>query len=97
MSNQRDITALVELLPTEGGGRTGPTPSDFLACTIETAAGNFDCRLYLDGAPLSPGERRTLGIRLLDASAALEVLKPGTCFYLWSCGRIGGGSVLTRP
>ena len=97
MNARQDFTASIELLLTERCGRRRPTPSDFLACVIETEDGNFDCRLWLEGSPLSPGDCRTLGIGLLDATTALKVLKPGTRFYLRSGERIGSGYVLTRP
>jgi hypothetical protein len=87
-----DVTAIVALLPSDQGGRAGPTPADWFGCVLTAAGRNFDVRLQL-GTPLRPGEVRRVAITFLDPAAALSALGPGTPFGLWEGGEIGLGRI----
>src|SRR4051812_13245256 len=87
-----DAVAIVALLPSDQGGRAGPTPADWFGCVLGVAGRNFDVRLLLD-APLRPGEARRVGLAFLNPEAARSTLGPGASFSLWEGREIGLGRI----
>lgn len=52
-----DIIAEIKFIPTNGGGRKGGTPSNFLNCIFVFQENNYDCRLLLDDiGSIFPGD-----------------------------------------
>lgn len=86
-----DATALVALLPTDQGGRLGPTPPEWFGCVLTTVNGSYDVRMMLD-QPLKPGMTRRVRLSFLYREAALE-MSPGVTFGLWEGREIGFGRI----
>ena len=92
------ILAEVRLLPTEAGGRKGPTPSDIFVCQIGGGGEYFEMRMDLRGiGSLSPGMTARVPIRFSRPEYVLLWIQVGTEFSLresGESGKIGGGKVL---
>ena len=86
-----DATAVVALLPTDQGGRLGPTPPEWFGCVLTTASRNYDVRLLLE-QPLEPGMTRRVRLAFLDREAAFG-MSPGLVFGLWEGREIGFGRI----
>jgi hypothetical protein len=91
-----DAIAVVALLPTDQGGRAGPTPDQWFGCVLATSRGKYDVRLKLDRA-LAPGSTRRVAVYFLDPANARPGLTPGTQFDLWEGGTIGFGRIEAVP
>jgi len=87
-----DAIAAVALLPTDQGGRAGPTPDEWFGCVLAMSSGKYDVRLKLDRA-LVPGSTRRVAVYFLDPANAKRGLAPGTQFDLWEGGTIGFGRI----
>lgn len=87
-----DAIAIVALLPSDQGGRNGPTPDRWFGCVMFVGDEKFDVRIALD-APLAPGSTRRVGLQFLDPRSALGVLSPGIGFSLWEGREIGFGRI----
>src|SRR4051794_36896621 len=87
-----DAIAVVALLPTDQGGRAGPTPEKWFGCVLTIGGQNYDVRLELDRPPV-PGAARRVALHFLDPRSALAGATPGTPFDLWECGTIGFGRI----
>jgi hypothetical protein len=83
------------LYPPEKGGRREPITREGFGCPckLEGKEGTFaDCRLFLNGQQISPGETKRVGIRFSFDPAAPTFRAAGK-FYLWD-GRIIGEAVI---
>lgn len=92
-----ELIADVTLYPTEQGGRKGPTPPDWFGCPCFVSKEHldrWDCRILLQGMPLSPGETRRVGMVFLSPDLAIPALREAGKFYLWDGHFIGEGVVV---
>lgn len=89
-----DITATLNLFPTEAGGRLGPTPSDKFSCVMVIDEMNFDVRIYLDGiGSIYPSQTVRVPVRFLDWEHAEKLCSVGKRIFLRE-GRIIGDGVI---
>jgi hypothetical protein len=92
------ILAEVRLLPTEAGGRKGPTPPDVFVCQIGSSGEYFEMRWDLSEiGSLSPGSTARVPIRFSRPEYVLPWMRVGAEFSLTESresGKIGGGKVL---
>jgi hypothetical protein len=92
------IIAEVWLLPTEAGGRKGPTPPDIFVCQIGNGGEYREKRMDLSGmGSLSPGSTVRVPIRFSCPEYVLPWIGVGTEFSFSEAGesgKIGGGEVL---
>lgn len=92
-----DIIAKVHFLPTELGGRKGPTPSDRFSCPFVFEGEYFDCVTFLgDIGSIAPGSTVTLPIWFLSPTMIKPRLNVGSVFDLWELGVIANGTVTER-
>jgi hypothetical protein len=90
-----DIIAEVHFLPTESGGRKGPTPSNRFGCPLLFESELFDCVMFLDNIDsISPGSTVTLPIWFLSPDLIKPRLSVGSDFGLWEIGVIANGKVV---
>ena len=90
-----EIIAEVTFLPTNLGGRRGPTPPDHFGCPLQIAKHLFDCRLLLAGiGAVSPGQTVTVPIKFLQPELVAPHLHEGAEFELWERGTIAKGHVV---
>ena len=92
--SRADAIADITLLPTEEGGRAGPTAPGSFACLVVVDGQKFAVRFDL--APmerLSPGTTRSVSMRFLDPVRAEKVFKAGTRFDLREGRMIGQGLI----
>jgi hypothetical protein len=92
-----ELVADVTLYPTEEGGRKTPTSPDWFGCPCFTSKEHlegWDCRILLQGVPLSPGETRRVGMVFLSPDLAVLALRKAGKFYLWEGHAIGEGVVV---
>jgi hypothetical protein len=95
VSFRADILAEVHLLPTENGGRRGPTPADKFGCPVGIGSEFFDMRIDLSGiGSLSPGQTARVPIKFLRPDFVLPLLRVGSEFTLWEGRTIGHGRVI---
>ena len=92
MKLEPDIVAMVELAPTEKGGREGPTPDRKFGCIMVVNGQNHDVRLRLD-RPFQPGSSRRVGVDFLCPDLALSHIRVGDAFVLREMRTIGTGVV----
>jgi hypothetical protein len=88
----------VTLYPAEMDGRTEPIAREGFGCPcmLDEKSNTFaDCRLFLSGQHISPGETKRVGIRFSFDPAALLFRSAGK-FYLWD-GRVIGEAVVAVP
>lgn len=99
MSNiQPNLIADVTLYPTNQGGRKGPTGPEWFGCPCmvdKDSSASWDCRLLLQGRPMSPGETRRVGISFLSQEKVAQIFRAAGKFYLWERGIIGEAIVVT--
>jgi hypothetical protein len=94
MRNAPDALVTVHLLPSEQGGRRGPTPDKTYGCIMMIDGVNLDIRFRLDGVgPLQPGTTRDVGIDFLNPEAAKPHLRIGETFRLREASVIGNGTI----
>jgi hypothetical protein len=90
-----DIIAEVHFLPTELGGRKGPTPSERFGCPFLFEGEYFDCVMFLDDVgSIAPGSTATLPIWFLSPSKIKPRLNVGSAFDLWELRVIANGTVM---
>jgi hypothetical protein len=90
-----DILAEIELLPTEKGGRRGPTSCDKFGCPVGIAGEFFDMRIDLSSiGSLSPGQMARVPMAFLRPDFLLPLLHVGSEFTLWEMRTIGYGRVI---
>ena len=90
-----NLIADVTLLPTDEGGRRGPTPADWFGCVCVVDGAMHDCRIDLSATgPVAPGDQVRLPFRFLVPSAVLPRLAVGAAFDLWEMGTIGHAVVV---
>ncbi len=95
VSFRADILADVRLLPTETGGRRGPTPADEFGCPIGVGTEFFDMRIDLSSTgSLSPGQSARVPMAFLRPDFVLPLLQVGSEFTLWEGKTIGHGRVV---
>lgn len=94
MNISPDIIAIVELYPTEEGGRNSPTPPHQFRCIFVLGDENYDCLLSLGktGA-LYPGHTYEIPIKFLRPDLIVESLTVGRKFYLRDLRLIAEGEV----
>jgi hypothetical protein len=97
---QPDITAEIELYPTEAGGRTRPLRSSsvhYFGCPIAFEGQMFDARFDLSevGVEIAPGHTAKLNAKFLWPELIKPRLKVGDRFLLWEGKFIGKGRVLS--
>ena len=86
------------LYPTEMGGRIEPLTLEGvgLPCRLtEKSEPFYDCRLFLNGQHIAPGETKRVCIRFSFAAAA-PLFRAAGKFYLWD-GRNIGEAVVVPP
>jgi hypothetical protein len=79
----------------ERGGRKEPIAREGFGCPcrLDKTSDTFaDCRLFLSGQEIAPGETKRVGVRFLVEPAAVLFRTAGK-FYLWD-GRIIGEAVV---
>jgi hypothetical protein len=84
------------LYPPERGGRREPITRDGFGCPckLEDGSDTFaDCRLYLSGQQITPGETKRVGIRFSYEPAA-PLFRAAAKFYLWDGRNIGEAVVV---
>ena len=92
-----ELIADVTLYASDGGGRKGPTSSEWYGCPCMVSKDRlvgWDCRILLRGTPLSPGETRRLGMVFLSPDKAVPILREARKFYLWEGGFVGEAVVI---
>lgn len=80
----------------EKGGRKEPITREGFGCPckLDKNRDTFaDCRLFLNGQHISPGETKRVGIRFSFDPAA-SVFRAAGKFYLWDGRAIGEASVV---
>lgn len=90
------LIADVTLYPTGQGGRRGPTQSDWFSCLCKVRredANAWDCRILMQGNPLSPGETRRAGVIFLSGERAASIFRIAGKFFLWELRIIGEANV----
>jgi len=98
MGRTPDIIADVTLLAAAKGGRASPTPPTYLGCPAKIGNEYFDCRIYLDGRAMAPGEsRQKLKIYLLSPKFTKGLLKVGNTIALWEGKEIGSATIVGIP
>lgn len=90
-----DFVADVRLATTDQGGRAGPILSSPFSCIMVLNGSNHDVRIRLD-PPWALGERRQVGVYLLDPSTA-DKLHAGSTFVLREVRTIATGTVVEVP
>jgi hypothetical protein len=91
------LIADVTFYPTEHGGRSVPTGPDWFGCPCKVHKEDvnaWDCRILLQGQPLSPGDTRRVGMVFLSGEKAASILREAGKFYLWELGIIGEARVI---
>jgi hypothetical protein len=91
------LIADVTLYPTGNGGRRGPTPSEWFGCPCKVNRDDlqgWDCRILLQGQPMSPGDTRRVGFIFLSPEQAVDIFRAAGTFYLWEGGIIGEAKVV---
>ncbi|HEY1561091.1 MAG TPA: hypothetical protein VGF71_09410 [Caulobacteraceae bacterium] len=86
------------LYPPAMGGRREPITREGFGCPCrldETGDTFADCRLYLSGQRIQPGETKRVGIRFSFDPAA-PLFRSAGKFYLWD-GRNIGEAVVVSP
>lgn len=87
------IKAAIALIPTEAGGRKGPTPKDNWRCILKLNDEYMDCLMTLaPGHVIFPGGRGEVEIQFLDPKRAM-LFTSGATFEVWEGGVIGTGMV----
>jgi hypothetical protein len=90
-----DILAEVSLLPSNSGGRKGPTPAEWFGCPMQVDGTYFDARIDLSEiGSLSPGQTVRAPLRFLSPENALPLFSIGKSFALWEGRVIGSATVL---
>jgi hypothetical protein len=90
-----DLIVDVTLYSMTEGGRHHPIVGEWFGCPCKLRKDDFDardCRLLLNGQPMSPGETRRLGIKFLSDDSA-PIFRDAGRFYLWE-GKIIGEAVV---
>jgi hypothetical protein len=93
------LIADVTLYPAEQGGRGVPTGPDWFGCPCKIRkddVGSWDCRILLQGQPLSPGDTRRVGMIFLSGEKAAGILREAGKFFLWELGIIGEATVIAE-
>jgi hypothetical protein len=89
-----DILARVSFLQGSQGGRTQPTPANYLGCICVIKGQNFDCRLLLANiGPIRPGETSVVPIKFLNTTMVRAYLTEGTHFLLKEASVIATGEI----
>lgn len=86
----------VTLYTSDRGGRSEPIAREGFGCPckLEDNSNTFaDCRLFLGGQQIAPGETKRVGIRFSYEPAA-SVFRSAGKFFLWD-GRVIGEAVVT--
>ena len=90
MRNAPDALITVRLLPSEQGGRQGPTPDRIFRCIMVIDGVNLDVRLNLDRqGSLQPGMIRDVEINFLNPEFAKFHVRAGEEFQLRETSIIG--------
>ena len=92
MKQDPDAVVVVALLPSDQGGRSGPTRPGVFACIMVVDGVNLEVRLRPDG-PLLPGTTRRVGLDFLRPWAAHEHLHVGSEFRIREAREIGSGLI----
>lgn len=90
-----DAVVELRLLPSDAGGRAGPTPAGWWGCPLSIDGDLFDARFDLSemGAML-PGESRVVPVKFLCADLVRLRLIVGHELRVWEGGIIGDAKVL---
>ena len=94
MKNSPDALVTVSLLPTERGGRQGPTPAAAFGCIMTIGGQNLDVGFRLEHVgPLRPGMIADLEVNFLDSEHAKNSITVGQEFSLREAKIIGHGTI----
>jgi hypothetical protein len=89
-----DALVRIRLLPTDAGGRQGPTPDRWFGCIFAYQGEMYDCRLILEeSGSLFPGSEAIVPIQFLNPGV-VSYLRQGSRFELWEGKIIGEGEVV---
>jgi translation elongation factor EF-Tu-like GTPase len=90
-----ELEAAVWLYSASQGGRTQPTPKDFLGCLFELDGEFYECRLLLGSVgSVPPGSRFQVPIKLLRADLLDGLLSLDKRFFIREGGqKIGEGKI----
>jgi hypothetical protein len=95
VGNQRgDVVVSLNMLPTDSGGRRGPTPAGHFNCLMTIDEQNFDVRLHLESVGgISPGQKTRVPISFLNLKLARKHCSVGKRFSLRETKVIGDGVI----
>lgn len=95
MGNQGgDVVVSLNMLPTDSGGRRGPTPAWHFNCLMTIDELNFDVRLRLENVgSISPGQKTIVPISFLNLKLAKKHCSVGKRFSLREAKVIGDGVI----
>jgi hypothetical protein len=95
VENQRgDIIVSLDLLPTDSGGRRGPTPAGHFNCLMTIDDQNLDVRLHLEKVgSIFPGQKTRVPISFLNPQLARKHCSVGKRFSLREAKIIGDGII----
>ena len=85
------FTIDLTLYPTDQGGRKEPISREGFGCPCKLDQKSdyvADCRLFLNGQSIAPGETKRVGIRF-SYDRVVPIFRSAARFYLWD-GRIIG-------
>ena len=89
-----DVIAVLNMFPTEKGGRRGPTPNERFGCLMVIGGKSFAVRLDLrEVGSILPGQTVRVPIRFLDWDSVKDNCNVGTKFFLREVQTIGEGVV----
>lgn len=91
------ISADVELYQSDAGGRQTATPATWFGCVIlvaPDATDGWDCRIFLGGQPLRPGECRRVEMRFLSGAEPSGLARNAGRVFLWERGIIGEARIV---
>lgn len=84
------------LYPTAQGGRKEPISREGFGCPCKLDQKSdyvADCRLFLNGQSISPGETKRVGIRF-SYGEVVPIFRSAAKFYLWDSRIIGEARVV---
>lgn len=90
-----DAVVELRLLPSDAGGRAGPTPAGWWGCPLSINGDLFDGRFDLSETGLLwPGESRVVPVKFLSPDLVRPRIAVGQELRIWEAGFIGEATVL---
>lgn len=91
-----DAVVELRLLPSDAGGRAGPTPAGWWGCPLSIDGDLFDGRFDLsETGPMWPGESRVVHVKFLSPNLGRSRIVVGQELRVWETKFIGDATVLT--